>query len=342
MQQVRLGLIGYGNVAQGLTQILKDHQAEYAQKYGIQISIVSIADPLKGCLDDPRGLSPIMLLEKVSTDGSLKGLPAEKPGWDALKLVRETAADVIVEMSFTDLQSGEPATSYIREALQRKKHVVTSNKGPVALHFNELEALAKQNGVKLGVEGTVMSGTPSLRLGREILEAAGIKRVQGILNGTTNFILTQMENGASYPEALAEAQSLGYAEADPTGDVEGFDAAGKVIILARLLMSQPMKMTDINRTGITHLTPADISAAKAAGERWKLIGMIEIKDGQFQASVKPQRLPISHPLAGVSGATNAIMFSTGLLGDVTLIGPGAGRLATGFAIIEDLLAIYRS
>jgi homoserine dehydrogenase len=210
------------------------------------------------------------------------------------------------------------------------------------LHFGELEDLARQHGVKLGVEGSVMSGTPTLRLGRELLGAAHIRKIQGILNGTTNYILTKMEAGASYPEALAEAQALGYAEADPTGDVEGFDAAGKVVILARLLMNEQMHMEDVDRSGITHLTSDDIKTASAAGERWKLIGSLERdSQGKLLAKVKAERLPTSHPLAGVSGATNAAHFTTDLVGDVTLIGPGAGRLPTGYAVIEDVLAIYR-
>ncbi|MPM69970.1 Homoserine dehydrogenase [bioreactor metagenome] len=163
----------------------------------------------------------------------------------------------------------------------------------------------------------------------------------GIFNGTTNYILTQMENGASYESALAEAQKLGYAEADPTGDVEGFDAAGKVVILSELLMGAHITMEQVERSGITSLTVAQVAEAKAAGERWKLIGSLEQVKGEVKASVKLQCLPISHPLAGVSGATNAIHYSTDYLGEVTLIGPGAGRLPTGYAVLEDILAIYR-
>jgi homoserine dehydrogenase len=195
--------------------------------------------------------------------------------------------------------------------------------------------------VEFGVEGTVMSGTPSLRLGSELLAGAGVRAVKGIVNGTTNYILTQMESGMSYAEALAEAQAKGYAEADPTGDVEGFDAAGKVVILANLLMGAALGMADVDRAGITALTPAHIADAKAAGERWKLIAAVEQTPNGVKASVKPTRLPITHPLAAVSGATNAITYTTDLLGDVTLIGPGAGRLATGYAILEDILAIGR-
>ncbi|MHC1781440.1 MAG: homoserine dehydrogenase [Anaerolineaceae bacterium] len=340
MKKMRLGLIGFGNVGQGLAQILRDYGDIYRRNFGVDFSITAVADAALGCLNDPNGLDPAALLDKAAKDHIFKGLPQLQPGWDALTMIRESATDAIVEMSFTDLKTGEPATTHIRAALKLKKHVTTTNKGPAALHYDELEALARENGVGLGVEGTVMSGTPSLRLGREMLAGAGIRRVQGILNGTTNFILTQMEAGADYEDALEEAQRLGYAEADPTGDVEGFDAAGKVVILARLLMKENIRMEDVDRTGITRLRLADINAAKAAGEHWKLIGTLERgEDRTLKASVKPVRLPNTHPLAGVSGATNAIHYTTDLLGEVTLIGPGAGRLPTGYAVIQDLLAL---
>jgi len=341
MKRVRLGLVGFGNVGQGFAQILCDSGPQLAERYGIEFQIVAVVDARLGNVYHPEGLAPEILLDHLRQNGSLHGLPGEKPDWDGLALARESNADALVELSFTNLQTGEPATTHIRAALRHHKHVVTSNKGPVALHYGQLAQLAAENGVQLGVEGTVMSGTPALRLGRELLAAAGIERLQGILNGTTNFILTRMEDGANYPEALAEAQRLGYAEADPSGDVEGFDAAGKVVILARMLLGAEIGMADVKRTGITHLTPADIAAAQADNQRWKLIGSLAVTPTGVEASVQPTRLPLGHPLAGVGGATNAIQFHTRLLGDVTLIGPGAGRQETGYAILEDLLAIFR-
>lgn len=186
-----------------------------------------------------------------------------------------------------------------------------------------------------------MSGTPVLRVGRELLAGAGITRIQGILNGTTNYILTRMEAGFSYQDALAEAQALGYAEADPTGDVEGFDAAAKVAILSRMVLGIPTAYHSIERQGISTLTKNDIVKAKAAGEHWKLVGTLEFVEKKLHASVKPLRLSGDHPLARVQGATNAIVYSTNYLGDVTLIGPGAGRTQTGYAIIQDLFCMYR-
>lgn len=340
-KQVNLGLIGFGNVGQGLAQILKESHDSYLRDPGLDLRIVAIADPIKGSAFDPNGLDPALLLDAIAREGNLNSIAASRPGWDAFALIFKSNADVIVEMSYTDLKTGQPATDHIRAALAMKKHAVTTNKGPVALYFDELQGLANSNGVQFGVEGSVMSGTPSLRLGRESLTAAHIHKVMGIFNGTTNYILTQMEAGASYAEALAEAQKLGYAEADPTGDVEGFDAAGKVVILAELLMHTHLTMEQVERSGITSLTVAQVAEAKAAGERWKLIGSLEQQGKGVKASVKLQRLPLTHPLAGVSGATNAIHFSTDYLGEVTLIGPGAGRLPTGYAVLEDILAIYR-
>jgi homoserine dehydrogenase len=246
----------------------------------------------------------------------------------------------LVELSPTDLTTGEPATDHIRTALARGMHTITANKGPIALHLAELRRQAADANLYLGFEGTVMSGTPALRLGWSDLAGCEMLELRGIVNGTTNYILTQMEGGMSYVEALAEAQRLGYAEADPTGDVEGYDAAAKAVILANVVMDARLGLADVERAGITTLTRDTIEAARASGERWKLIARIW-RDGEtVRASVQPTRLPVSHPLAGVGGATNAITFTTDLLGDVTLIGPGAGGAATGFAILSDILAMH--
>jgi homoserine dehydrogenase len=258
-----------------------------------------------------------------------------------MEMIQNSPADVVVEMSFTNLKTGEPATTYISEALRRKKHVITTNKGPIALHYDALESLANQHGVRIGVEGTVMSGTPVLKVGTNFLCASKIRRIQGILNGTTNYILTRMGEGKSYADALAEAQAKGYAEADPTGDVEGFDTAAKVAILARLVMEKAVPFEAVEREGITRLAEADLDRARKENRHWKLVGSLEIDGDQIKASVRPECLPDSHPLARVSGATNAIVYSTDLLGDVIMVGPGAGPIQTGYAVIQDLFSIYR-
>ena len=340
MNTVRLMLIGLGNVGQGLLQILRDASGSMDGQFGVRFVVTAVNDLRLGSLYNPNGL-PVQALLDAAAQGDLSQVSAAQRGWSVETMISQAEFDTLVEISYTNLQTGEPATGYIRQALQAGKNVVTTNKGPIALHYHELKALAQQHGARIGFEGTVMSGTPTLALGMNLLAAAGIEKIQGIFNGTTNYILTRMEAGDSYAEALAEAQKLGYAEVDPTGDVEGFDAAGKVAILSNLVMGSNLKLGEVERKGITSLTTEDIQSAKLAGRRWKLIGTIEQSGDGIKASVEPVALPVEHPLANVGGATNAVTYSTKYLGNVTLIGAGAGRLETGYALLSDLLAIYQ-
>jgi homoserine dehydrogenase len=338
----RLVVVGFGNVGQGVARVLRDRGEDLARQYGVRAKVVAVSDPLRGNVYDPEGLAPEDLINAVEEDGDLDQMMAHAPGSDALDAIATSNADVVIELSYTDLVTGEPALSHVRRALEYGRHVVTTNKGPLALHYGELSRLASENGVMLGVEGTVMSGTPVLHLGREMLAPAGIRRVEGILNGTTNYILSRMEVGEGYEEALRDAQERGYAEADPTGDVEGFDAAAKVAILANLLMGEPLALTDVRREGITGLDAGEIASAPNAGHRWKLVGKVErAEDGKVAASVGPTPVALEHPLASVRGAMNALTFTTDLLGDVTVVGPGAGREETAYAVIGDLLAIHQ-
>ena len=341
----RLALIGFGTVGQGLAEILLRTQPALQANYGVTFQIVAVSDLLKGNLYLPSGLDTAQLLDTVRRTGKLDEYPVTpglQTGWDSLTTIRSCNADTVVEVSWTDVQTGEPAISHVKAALESGKNAVLTNKGPVALAYRELADLAATQGVALRFEGTVMSGTPVIRLAQRSLSGCRLIEIQGILNGTTNFILSQMETGESYTHALAEAQRLGYAEADPTDDVEGWDAANKVVILANVLMEGRLTAADVDRTGITGLTPDDIQAAQAAGQRWKLIARVWQEQGVVRASVKPTRMALSHPLAGVGGVTNAITLTTDLLGDVTLVGPGAGRTETGYAVLGDLLDIVTS
>jgi homoserine dehydrogenase len=339
----RLALIGFGVVGQGFAEILGEHGAAYREKYGLDARIVAVSDLMKGAVYHPDGLDIAALLAHRSDLSQYPDAPGLVRGLDALRTIRETNADTIIEVSYTDLKTGEPALSHIRAAFESGKNAILTNKGPVALAYRELQALADAKGCYFGYEGTVMSGTPSLRMARKDLAGCTFAEVRGILNGTTNYILTRMANGDSYTDALAEAQRLGYAEADPTGDVEGFDAAGKLVILVNTVFGTQIGMDDVARKGITGLTVADIEAAKSENARWKLIArVVREPDGTIRASVAPEPLPLSDPLANVNGATNAITYSTDLMGAVTLIGAGAGRRETGFAILSDLMELHSS
>ena len=232
----KLAIIGFGNVGQGLAKILADKSRDLKDKFGVDIQIVAVCDMYKGSIADPNGIDPTLLLDAMQTEGSISAIETQYSGWDAMETINKSGADILVELAYTDLKTGEPAVTHLKQALSNGMHVSTTNKGPVALHFPELRKLSKQNNVQIGIEGTVMSGTPSLYLGREMLQVAGIRCIKGILNGTTNYILCEMEKGNSYQDALKQAQELGYAEANPEGDVEGHDAAAKVVILGNLFM----------------------------------------------------------------------------------------------------------
>ncbi|MEA3334967.1 MAG: homoserine dehydrogenase [Chloroflexota bacterium] len=338
----RLALIGFGTVGQGFAEILLDKEDELIERFGTAFQIVAISDLVKGNLYQPTGLDLATLLNTVRRTGKLDSYPDSptlRRDWDSITTIWNSNADTMIEVSWTDVQTGEPAISHVRAAFESGKNALLTNKGPVALAYRELAELARDNQVQFRFEGTVMSGTPAIRMAETTLAGCEINQIRGILNGTTNFILSQMEEGQSYDAALAEAQRLGYAEADPTADVEGWDAAGKAVILANVLMNGKLTLSDVDRTGITEIDARDIQAAQNASERWKLIARVWQEDGVTRASIKPTRVSLSHPLAGVGGASNALTFTTDLLGDVTLVGPGAGKRETGYAVLGDLLDI---
>ncbi len=336
---MRLLFVGFGTVGQGLAELLVEKRAWLKEHHGFTWTVTGIADTLKGSAYDPRGLDLERALKLVEKGESLAALgPSE---WGVVEMIQQAQADALVEATYTDIKTAEPATSHIRAALTRGLHVATTNKGPLALHYRELAALAVSKGARFLFEGTVMSGTPLLNLVRETLAGCEILELQGILNGTTNYILTQMESGMSYEAALVQAQKLGYAEAVPDADVLGWDALAKVTILANVVFGAALKPSDSPCEGITTITSADIAMAKARGLRYKLIGRVWREAGAVKATVAPRLIELAHPLAGVMGATNAVTLKTDVLGEVTVIGPGAGRRETGFALLNDLLHIGR-
>lgn len=326
-----IALIGFGHVGRGFVEIIRQKATTLTARYGFEPRIVAVATGSRGSLVDPAGLDGTKLLDDFAN------YPGGERGWSPERIVRESNADVIVEVSPSNLQTAQPALGLCHAAFDAGKHVVLANKGPVALAYRELADHAARSDKSLRFEATVMAGTPSLRLALQALAGAEITAVRGILNGTTNYILTQMESGMDYAEALQQAQTLGYAETDPSGDVDGWDAAGKVLILAASVFRLDLKMGDLRVRGITGLTTDDIASARSAGQRWKLIASVS-RDG---GAVEPEQLSLDNPLAGVTGATNAITLTTDMLGDVTLVGPGAGGRETGFAILSDLLDIAR-
>ncbi|HOY31869.1 MAG TPA: homoserine dehydrogenase [Bacteroidales bacterium] len=334
----KIALIGFGTVGQGISEILLNKKKYLKDNYKFDFDIVAVADFVYGNCYNPKGLDVTYMLKTAKAKKKFNKDLYKK---DTLSLIKNCNADMVCELTYTDLKTGGPAIDHVKTALSAKKHVVTSNKGPAALKYQEFSKLAKKNGVRFMIEGTVVAGTPIINLSKGPLAGCEISKIKGILNGTTNYMLTEMEKGMDYASVLKVAQELGYAEADPTGDVEGYDARGKVCILANVVMGAPLKINDISCKGITKITPKDIEKAKKEGKRWKLIGCVENKNGKVSGSVSPEMVELTHPLAGVMGANNALTFTTDMLGDVTVVGPGAGRIQTGYAILTDILAIHK-
>jgi homoserine dehydrogenase len=334
---MKLLLLGFGTVGQGLAELLLEKQQILKDKHGLTCSVVGIADMLKGSIYNESGIDLKAALDKVKSGGKLDELGNVFDG-DALAMVNAAKANMMIEMTYTDIKTAEPATAHIKAALSKGMHVTTTNKGPLALHYHELAKVAADKGVKFLFEGTVMSGTPVLNLIRETLAGCAISQVKGILNGTTNYILTKMEEGMGYDDALQKAQDLGYAEAVPDADVLGWDALAKVTIMANAAFGADVKPDGFPCEGITKITIDMIKDAKARGKRFKLIGKVWMDGDQVKGAVGPEEVDLSHPLAGIMGGINAMTVTTDILGDVTIVGPGAGRAETGYSCLVDIIA----
>lgn len=317
---MRLAIIGFGAVGQGLARALAETDSGFV--------VTAVLDSRSASIN-PDGLDLREVLARKKETGLCGSLESGVPD-----LLSSGAFDILVEVSPTNAESGEPALSTIRSALAMGKHVVTSNKGPIACAYHDLKALADQKGVMIGYEATVAGAVPIVSGLRQGLAGNTVRSLHGILNGTCNYILTRMrDEGLTYPQALQEARDLGYAEADPTSDVKGIDAAIKLVILANTLLGMDVTMNDVAITGIDSITLEALSLAEAEGATIRLIG--EILPGKNLMRVSPRLIPLDHPLV-VGGTLNAISVCCDLAGDVTFIGKGAGPYPTASAILADL------
>jgi len=320
---LRVALIGTGAVGRGILQVLAEKDTGFI--------LTGVADSRSGLIDED-GISPEAVLS-AKKETSLCG----KMGITAGRVVSDAPYDMLVEVSPTDATSGEPATGYIKTALSRGCHVVTSNKGPIALHYHELKDIAEKKRVSLRFEATVAGAIPIIHTLLGSLGGNDIHALYGVLNGTCNYILTRMaEEGLSYKQALDEARTLGYAEADPTYDVKGIDAAIKLVILANTVWNKRITLDDVDITGIDLLTEEAIRLAEEQDATIRLIGEVIPSKNLYRLS--PRIIPRHHPLV-VHGSLNAIIVRTDLAGDLVFSGKGAGSLETASAILGDMLSI---
>ena len=321
MKKVNIGMIGLGTVGLGTYKILMENRDIISKRTGLDIEVSKIYD------------------RSFDKKAQLNSIPSNKKAESADDIINDSDISIVVEA----IGGMEPAATYISRSLESGKSVVTPNKAVVAEHFQLFTQLAKEHNAQLAFEASVGGAIPAITAVLEPLSANRFTEIMGILNGTTNYILTQMAKGMTYADALAIAQEKGFAEADPTADVEGIDAANKLSILMAIAMDRYVKPADIPREGITKVTLEDIESAKKEGKVIKLIAKAAISpEGELLYSVKPEAIDQSHPLGGVNEEFNAIYVTGDMSGQLMFYGKGAGSLPTGSAVVGDIIKLAKN
>ena len=333
MNHYRLVLAGFGNVGKAFAELLLKKRDELKIRYEIEYSITGIATHSHGMAIDSEGIS----LEKALIADDLSILSSVNVNGDMMKFIQKSEGDVFFENTPVNYKTGEPAVSYIAEALKSGMHAITANKGPVVNAHSRLSSLAQKYDRHFYFESAVMDGAPVFSIFRETLPASNLQSFQGILNSTTNMILERMENGETLEQAIVYAQSIGIAETDPSGDIDGWDAAVKVAALANVLMNKQIGPSDVDRVGIRDITTASIMEAKRKGQRWKLLCSAAQQGDDLVFNVKPALVNSDSIFFHIDGTTSIIQFETDVLGKLTLIEENPGPETTAYGLLADFI-----
>jgi len=339
-RQINFAFIGFGHVGRAFARLLIDRRKWLLKEFDLEWKITGIATRNHGTAIDHEGLPVKKILRSWKRHSNLDQFNNGTTCDSTTDFIRQCGADVLFEMSVLDL-SGEPAATYIREALGAGLHVITTNKGPVAIHFRELTKLARLRGVKFLYEGTVMDGAPVFNLARHTLPATRIRSLRGILNSTTNYVLTQMEEGTSFESALEYARNAGLAEADPSLDLEGWDAAVKLSVLIQAMMGGRVKPKDIERSGISEDTGRIVRAAVRRDRRLRLVARAYRQGGRVIGKVELQELETFDPLASARGLGNILILNTDTMRELALVENNPSVDQTAFALFSDLVSVLR-
>ena len=346
MTHYNLAFIGFGNVARALARLLERKRGLMESKYGITYSVTGIATGSHGFAVNPGGLDVNKALELVESKQSVSSLTTYKVN-NSLEVIQNSKADVMFENSPVNTQTGQPAINHIQAALKMRMHAITANKGPVVHGYRELTSLAESKGRKFRFESAVLGGAPVFSVMREAFPLAELSSIKGIFNATTNIILSRMENGESYEDAVKFCQSIGVAETDPTNDVDGWDAAIKVAALVTVLMDTPMTPQQVNPTGIRGITSEMIAKAKAEGKRYKLVCSAEKVGDKVTASVAPELVDATSPLYGMTNSNTGATFRTDVILDYSITqsereGMQGGPVETAYGLFADFVNIARA
>jgi len=340
-----LCFIGFGNVARSLARLLERKRDLLKSTYDITYSVTGIATGRHGFAVNPDGIDVSKALELVESKQSLFPLSSFDVK-DSLAVIQHSQANVMFENSPVNYESGQPAIDHVRAALNANMHAITANKGTVVHAYQELTALAKSKNKKFRFESTVLGGSPVFSTFREAMPLAELISFKGIINATTNLILSRMEEGESFDDAVKYCQSIGIAETDPSGDVDGWDAAIKVSALATVLMDSPLKPQDVERKGIREITAEMVKQAKGEKKRWKLVASAERVGSQVRGRVSPELVDATSPLYGMMGSSSGLTFSTDVLPNYSVIvsereGMKGGPEETAYGLFADFVSAVR-
>lgn len=341
MDDVRLAFMGFGNVGQALGHLLLRKQADLAQEFDLHFRVTGIATSRHGSAIDPQGIDLEQALTLVKAGDRLNPLSAHPAPKEGIPFIQACAADVLFESIPVNYASGQPAIDYLRAALTHKMHAITANKGPVVHAFRELTQLAAQHGRRFYFESAVMDGAPVFSLFRAALPTARLQSFRGVLNSTTNLMLARMENGDSFDQAVAYAQSIGIAETDPSGDIDGWDAAVKVAALTTVLIGVPLKPDQVDRQGIRAISAEQVRQASAQGKRWKLVCSAHRQAEGVVGRVAPELVGRDSPLYGVEGTSSIVTFETDVLGELSIIEENPGPHTTAYGMLADFVNAVR-
>lgn len=336
MKRVKLALLGFGNAGQAFAGLLCEKHDKIKQKYGCEVEVTAIATNSRGNLVSADGID----LEKALLDLAESGRFKDEQSLSAMstmEIVKNADYDVLIEMTPLNIFTGQPAISHIEAAFERKKHVITANKGPIAWKFAELKEAAEKAGVKFFYETTVMDGTPVFNLVDKTLQMAEVTEVSGILNSTTNFILEEMAAGVPHEEIMERGRRMGFIEADPAMDIEGYDAAAKITALLNVLMDAHITPDMVERKGIEDITVDDIREAESRGNVIKLVCRGVKEKGCVKASVRPEEIPKGDMLASVNSTTSVVSITTDLMKKLSVIEHEPEIEQTAYGVFGDLL-----
>ena len=340
---MRILVIGFGHVGQKIAEILYLKKEQYPALSTLELTITGLFTRTRGALLDPLGIDIPTALNQIRNSGQFSELNPQQTSQSLIQAIQSLDYDILVELSTLSIENrGEPAIKYILEALTHKKHVVTANKGPVAFAYDELNSLARKNGVQFRFESTVMDGTPVFNLAEYGLIGATVSGVSGILNSTTNYILCEMERGSTFQEAIAYAQKEGFAEADPQHDIDGWDAAAKIAALSNVLMNAGATPHDVERQGISEITPEKINSVKKRGNRMKLICRAWKEGDRIKTCVKPEEISLDNPFSTVDGSGACLKIESDLLSPILIMQDSPTVKDTAYGVLNDIISIEES